>query len=123
MSKIKSTTDEKEKIMFKIANKLWQKTGNLTLKQKVLQLRSEAQGLLRDATTYNTIGIGYYDTLIRTDFAVFYSELQKMIKEGKLTEKDADNAFSSVIAYINNKLDEALKILEQKYSAKKCERL
>jgi hypothetical protein len=109
MSEIKCTIDEKMRIMFKIANELWQKTGNLTLKQKILQLRSEAQGLLRDATTYNTVGIGYYDTLIRTDFAVFYSELQKMIKEGKLTEKDADNAFLSVTAYINNKLDEALK--------------
>jgi hypothetical protein len=38
---MKYTPDEK--IMFKLANKLWQKTGNLTLKQKVLQLRSEIQ--------------------------------------------------------------------------------
>jgi hypothetical protein len=117
---MKYTPDEK--IMFKLANKLWQKTGNLTLKQKVLQLRSEAQGLLKDTETYGTTGIGYYDSLIRTDFAIFYYELQKMIEKGKLTEKEADNAFLSVRAYINNKLDETLKILEQKHSTKGCGR-
>jgi len=116
---MKCTPDEK--IMFKIANELWKKTGNHTLKQKVLQLRSEAQGLLKDTETYNTVGIGYYDTLIRTDFAVFYSELQKMVEEEKLTEKEADNTLSSITAYLNNKLDEALKILEQKYGTKGCE--
>jgi len=116
---MKYTPDEK--IMFKLANKLWQKTDNLTLKQKVLQLRSEAQSLLRDAETYNTVGIEYYNTLIRTDFAVFYSELQKMVEEEKLTEKEADNTLSSITAYLNNKLDEALKILEQKYGTKGCE--
>jgi hypothetical protein len=120
---MKYTPDEK--IMFKIANELWQKTDNLTLKQKVLQLRSEAQSLLRDAETYNTVGIEYYNTLIRTDFAVFYTELQKMIEEGKLTEKEADNAHLSIRAYLNNKFDKALKILEQKYrqpQAQNCER-
>jgi hypothetical protein len=103
-----------EKIMFKLANKLWKKTNNPTLKQKILQLRSEAQGLLKDTETYGTTGIGYYDSLIRTDFAVFHYELQKMVEKRKLTEKEADNAYLSIRAYLNNKFDEALKILEQR---------
>jgi hypothetical protein len=110
---MKYTPDKK--IMFKLANELWQKTGNLPLKQKVLQLRSEAQSLLKDTETYGTTGIEYYDSLIRTDFAVFYYELQKMVEKRELTEKEADNAYLSIRAYLNNKFDEALKILEQKY--------